>query len=210
MAFELAEAALPVDGTVQAELRHEWWRLASPGTWFTGSERVLIAFEARAARGWADADSGLREPVIEAAQSVSAAAEYVTRDWIAELLAEGMTIEEYVEVVGVVGRLSAVDSYLQGVGACEEPLPTPVEGEPSRRRNSAARWHRAFVPVQSENGAVFTLSAVPAEKEAMLRLLSAMYLTPVEMNDFVYSDELSRAQIEFLAIRVSYLNHCYY
>jgi hypothetical protein len=208
--FELRDAVLPVSDGVRAELRREWGRLAAPGTWLSGEERVAVAREARAARTFADADTELEPVLVEAAQSVSAAADLITRDWIADLLTRDITIEEYVEVVGIVSRLAAVDSYVRGVGSAEEALPDSAPGEPTRQRNINVRRRGAFVPTDPEDGARYALSAVPAEEEARDRLHAQLYLSTPQMADLSYQSELSRAQMELLAARVSFLNDCFY
>jgi len=210
VAFALEDALLPVPAEVRAALRREWQRLGAPGTWLSGRDRVAVAREARAARTLADGDTGLSPLLAEAAQSVSAAAEFVTREWVADLLARGLTIEQYVEVVGVVSRLAAVDAYVRGIGCAAEPLPDPAPGEPTREPNQQVRWRRAFVPTDPEDGARYALTAVPAEEEARDQLQAPLYLSTPQMADFAYQGALSRPQLEFLAARVSLLNDCFY
>ena len=209
--FGFDGAALPVDKTVRRAFRAEWQRLASAGTWFRGSERVAIAAEARAARSLASAGTDLSPPVVEAAQSISAAAQYVTRDWVEDLVARGVTLEQYVEVIGVVSRLAAVDGYCRGVGADLEPLPEPVPGDPSHERSDDAVLREAFVPTVSEDRAREALSAVPAEEDARRALSDALYLPDDAVGqDLTYQGVLSRPQMELLAARVSHLNDCSY
>ncbi len=47
--FSYAGAALPVREDLPATHRQAWRRLAQPGTWWTGRERVAIATEVRQA-----------------------------------------------------------------------------------------------------------------------------------------------------------------
>lgn len=210
MTFAFGDAALPVPDEVRAEFRREWQRLGQPGTWLSEEERVAVAREARAAHTFADGQTGAAPLLIEAAQSVSSAADLISREWVTDLFARGLTVEQYVEVVGVVSRLTAVDSYVRGVGSEEEPLPEPVAGEPLRRHNPDVRWRRAFVPTEHGDGALYALSAVPAEEYARDRIHGPLYLTTDQMADFTWSDVLSRAQMELLAARVSFLNDCFY
>lgn len=210
MAFDLAAAVLPVREAARAELRREWTRLAGPGTWFTGAERVAIAAEARAARADGEAGSGLAGPVVEAAQAVATDARHVRRDWVDDLAARGLAVEPYVEIVGIVARLSAVDTYVAGVGAAEEPLPGPATGEPSRERNGAAEYRDAFVPTVGADQAPFMLTAVPAEATAQMELHGPLYLTIEQMGDLELADRLTRAEMELVAARVSYRNDCFY
>lgn len=209
-AFALSAAALPVRDEIRAELRQEWRRLASAGTWFDGAARVAVAAEARAARQRVEAGTGLPPPVGEAAQAVSAAAAFVDRDWVDDLVRRGLAIEEYVEVCGVVGRLAAVDAYVAGVGAPQEPLPDPLPGEPSRQPSSAARRRAAFVPTDPGDQPPSGLSAVPAEARALLDLHTALYLPVERMGELAYRGDLSRPQMEFVAARTSQLNDCRY
>ncbi|WP_232806749.1 hypothetical protein [Geodermatophilus chilensis] len=210
MAFVLDGAVLPVPDGLREELRSQWQRLAMPGTWLSGEERVSVAREARAARTFADAYTGLDPLLTEAAQSVSAAADLITREWVSDLLARGLTVERFVEVVGIVSRLAAIDAYVRGIGSAEEPLPQPVAGEPTRSRNPDVRLRQAFVPTHPEDGARYALSAVPAEEDDRDRLHAQLYLSMEQMGDLTYQGLLSRAQMELLAARVSLLNNCFY
>ena len=47
--FDFARSPLPVHDERAEAFRHVWRRLAAPGTWWTGEERVSIAAVARAA-----------------------------------------------------------------------------------------------------------------------------------------------------------------
>ena len=49
MPLDFASVGFPVRGDLLASHREAWQRLASPGTWWTGAERVAIAAEVRAA-----------------------------------------------------------------------------------------------------------------------------------------------------------------
>jgi hypothetical protein len=51
---------------------------------------------------------------------------------------------------------------------------------------------------------------VPAEAEALLSLHGPLYLTVEQMQDPAYKKALTRAQMEFVAARTSYLNECHY
>jgi hypothetical protein len=210
MAFALSDAALPVPESVRSALRREWHRLAMPGTWLRGDERIAVAGEARAARTSGESGAAISPLLVEAAHSVSAAAQFVTRDWVEDLLARGLRVEEYVEAIGVVARLAAVDAYVRAVGAHEEELPEAIRGEPVRAVNDEVRWRGAFVPTAPADGASHALSAVPAELDAMWDLHSSLYLSEEQMADLGYRDRLLRPQMEFLAARVSHLNDCFY
>lgn len=208
MSFAMRDAILPVADDVRDVLGEEWRRLAAPGTWLAGEERVAVAAEARAARARAAGATGLAPAMVEVAHAVAASPGEITAAWVDDVVAAGPDVVTYVEVVGIVARLAAVDACVRGVGATEEPLPEPVPGEPSRERNPAARQRRAFVPTDGGDGPPTMLSAVPAEARAQMQLHGALYLTEQEMGDLARGTELPRPQMELVAARVSYLNHC--
>lgn len=208
MPFALADAALPVAEEVRSALRREWRHLAAPGTWLTGAQRVAVAAEARAARADAGERAALDPATAETARVVAANPGGITGAWVADVTGRGPGVAPYVEAVGVVARLAAVDACVRGVGAAEEPLPEPQPGEPSRQPNPAARQRRAFVPTDGGDGPPRMLSAVPAEARAQMQLHGALYLTEEEMGDLARGKELSRPQMELCTSRVSYLNHC--
>lgn len=210
MAFALTTATLPVRDEIRTGLREEWQRLADAGSWLDGATRVAVAAEARASRNRVETATGLPPAIAEAVQAVSAAASFVSREWVDDLVDRGLAVEEYVEITGVVGRLAAVDTYVEGVGAPQEPLPDPLPGEPSRQPNRAARRRAAFVPTEPGDGPPFALSAVPAEARAQLNLHAALYMSVEEMGDLAYRGDLARPQMEFVAARTSHLNDCRY
>ncbi len=191
-------------------LDHEWERLRSPGTWWTGAQRVAIAAVARAAR----ADQVLNppelpEPAIEAAARLSAHP-HINQAWVDSLAAKGLAAPAYVEILGVVARVNAVDTFLFGIDAPERPLPEPLDGEPSRELVADAAINGAYVPTVGEAWAPNALSAVAAEVDAMLGLHDVLYLSMPEMGDMKIEKGLTRAQMEFVAARTSVLNDCFY
>ena len=191
-------------------LNAEWTTLATPGTWWTGSERVAIAGHARASReGTSPPDAGLPEPAARAAARL-AAAPHVDAEWIDGLVADGLTLEAYVEIVGIVGRVSAIDSLMFGIGAQPQPLPLPLDGEPSRVRTEDAAMNGAFAPTVGTPGAPNALSAVSAEVDAMFALHGVLYLSLEEMAEPTIEKTLTRAQMELIAARTSLLNDCFY
>ena len=69
---------------------------------------------------------------------------------------------------------------------------------------------QAWVPIVGPAGALTVLSALPSEQAARNDVHGPLYLRPEEMQDFAYQGVLSRAQMELLAARTSYLNDCRY
>lgn len=147
--------------------REAWDRIANPGTWWTGSQRIAIAAEARAAdycsfcrkrrealspyseEGSHDAVSGdaLPEAAIDAIHRVVTDATRLTQNWIEGLTAQGVPDTHYVELLSVVVSIRSVDGFHNAMGLSPEPLPSPQEGEPSRMRPGAAVLGEAWVPM---------------------------------------------------------------
>ena len=198
-------------GAAYAEgLDREWDRLGRAGTWWTGAERVALAEVARAARAGDPLPStDLGEPAVEAAARLSADP-HVDATWVDDLEARGLSRPAYVETLGVVARLDAVDTFLFGIGAPTRPLPDPHQGDPARTPVPGARIDGGFVPTVGPAFPTSALSAVAAEQEAQTDLHGVLYMTIEQMGDPEIRLDLDRAQIEFVAARTSLLNHCFF
>ncbi len=202
---------LPLNKGYIDGLNNEWRHLASPGTWWTGAERVAIAAVARAAREHQrQPPVELPTPAIEAAKRLSAEP-HIDADWVNQLTAGGLMVEAYVELLGIVARLNAVDSFMFGIATdAPQPLPNPIAGDPSHRRVDAAAPNGGLVPTVGKASAPNALSAVQAETDAMLDLHGVLYLSIEEMGDLEITKSLTRAQMEFVAARTSLLNDCFF
>jgi hypothetical protein len=141
-----------------------WQRLASPGTWWTGTERVAMAAEARHARdcpfcaaraavlspfavGGAHSrlDSSLTDAAIEAIHRISTDPGRLGETWFLRLRNAGLGEEAYVELVSVVAVVTAVDTFRRAAGLEPWALPAPMHGSPTRRRPAGARPGLAWV-----------------------------------------------------------------
>ena len=242
-----AAARAPVRSDIIAAHEQLWQQLAEPGTWWTGAERVAIAAEVRTARTCAlcterksalspSAVQGQHEtlgvlpaPVVDMIHRITTDPGRLSKDWHEQLVADGLEDTHYIETLGVVVRTVSIDSFCRGMGLPPHPLPTPVPGEPSRRRPPQAQpdvaWV-AMIPSGQETGSdadiywgqpapnvIRAMSLVPDEVRASLHILvPAQYMEPLRGIDPTYSGgrAISRAQMELLAARVSALNQCFY
>ncbi len=186
----------------------EWARIAAPGTWWSGHERVAIATEARYSRG---SSQDLTDAAIEAAGRVAADAASIRADDVRRWAEAGLDGFAYVELVGIVARLAAIDVASLGLGVDERPLPSALPGEPSRIKPEEAAITTGWAPTIGPAGAPGCLSAVPAELDAMFDVHNILYLSMVEMADLdIVRDGVHRAQMEVTAARTSWLNECFY
>lgn len=236
-----ADAEYPVSPETEALHADELLSFARPGTWGTANQRTAIAAEARKARCEAGVlesagDEGLAtaanlpEPARRLAREVALGGVGINRDYCNQVQAEGVTEGAYVEIVGVVARLTHLDVFARGIGVPSRQLGEPMEDkEPSRERPDVAKkegFFTASIPSAPEGGelaeSIFgkspapnilrSLSLVPDEARRLNRIMDQEYFSIETIFDLTYSshDALSRPQIEIVAAKVSQLNQCFY
>ncbi len=165
--FDYAESAYPVREDIPEAHRRAWARLAAPGSWWTGSERVALAAETRAAAGCslcrdrkralspfqvdgehatAPGADGLPAVAVDAVHRIVTDASRLTRAWFEKLAAQGLSDGHYVELLGIVVVVRSIDRFHDGLGLDWERLPEPVPGEPSHYAPRGARSEGAWVP----------------------------------------------------------------
>ena len=236
---------LPVRAGLKREIARAWERLASPGTWWNAKERLAIAAEVRNARhcglclqrkealspytaaGPHDSLRALSAPIVEVVHRVSTDAGRLTKKWLHAMLNDGVTEEQYVEAVGVIALITALDSFDLALGLEQRPLPAARPGKPGRHRPAGAArdlaWVHTVAPealgaadpdpysVHGTKNIHRALSLVPQEVLNFFDLDVELYLKDHEIRDFATEYRaLTHAQIELLAGRVSALNGCYY
>ena len=187
--------------------------MAAPGTWWSAAERVAIADVARLA--YHGNRPPVRDEIPEAAQEAAALISHrpagVTSVRIQRWQEHGLDPFHYVELVGIVASLTAVDTFHRALELEVEPLPDPTAGEPTRQMpSSGASVTKAWVPMVGPPSIPISLSAVPAEMAALEELHGPMYLSYEEMSDPAIRRGLSRSQMELVAGRTSAINECFY
>lgn len=170
MTFDYAAAPYPIRRDLPEAHRRAWQRLARPGTWWSGAERVAIAAEARRASacelcrerrhalspyasGEHEARDLLSAAAVDAVHRLVTDAARLTHTWVEKSAAAGLDDARYVELLGVVVTLLSIDAFHCGLGLPIEPLPAPEAGEPTRYRPAQARSDGAFVPMIPADGA---------------------------------------------------------
>ena len=238
-------ATLPIRPGLAQECARAWERLAAPGTWWTGAERLAIAAESRHAPACAlcrrrkealspygddgahDTLGVLAPAMAEIVHRLTTDAGRLTKKWLASMLAEGVSEEQYIEAVGVIAVITALDTFERSLGLPLRALPAAGPGAPTRHRPAGAQRDIAWVstvaperllPGDPDPYAVHgtknihrALSLVPQEVFNFFDLDVELYLKDHEIRDFTQEYRaLSHPQIELLAGRVSALNGCYY
>jgi hypothetical protein len=170
-AFSYTGAPFPLREDIVLAQCRAWERLARPGSWWTGAERVAIAAETRnaracalclerrealspeAVRGEHDRRGGLPPAAVEAIHRIATDPGRLSRRWCQRVLADGLSDGHYVELVGVLVTVLSIDAFHRGLGLDPEPLPEPVAGEPTRYRPARAADEGAYVPMLPVGGA---------------------------------------------------------
>jgi alkylhydroperoxidase family enzyme len=225
-------------------IERAWRHLASHGTWWTGAQRLAMVAETRNAvtcplclarkaalspytlQGTHQSPGALPETVVDVIHRVRTDAGRLTESWLQRTLAAGLTDAEYVEIVGVVATVTALDTFSRALGQPLRPLPQPRSGEPTRRRPKNARKQIAWVPtvlpneITPEDGDPFryggvhiqqALSLVPDTVAGFFDLDVQLYLMQDHIRDFgTEYRAISHAQIELIAAKASHMNGCFY
>jgi len=253
MLISYSNAPVPVRDDIVAAHERAWNRIARAGAWFDGKTRLAIAAETRHAANCAlcarrkesvspygiagqhDTLGALPERLVEQIHRIVTDPGRLTRGWFDSLMASGTPDTEYVETVGVVATVVAIDTFCRAIGVPLHPLPAPQNGAPHQRRPRTARqrgeaWVAMIHPKDLEGeldsaeeqslasywGGVpanirRALSLVPEEAYEWFRLVEVQYLPGKAMRDFANEYRaITHAQIELVAGRVSVLNQCFY
>ena len=218
--------------------------IRSPGTWWTGEERVAIAAESRAAAGCTlcrsrkaslsptavagrhDGPHRLPENVVDTVHRIRTDPARLSKTWFDGVIAGGVDVARYVELVGVSTLTAGLDYFARAFGIAPFPLPAPRPGAPSRHRPAGAKPEGAWVPMIAPEDAVGpeadvynggfvpnimrALSLVPDEVRALRQTSGAHYVPVEQIPDPTVHRALTRPQMELVAARVSAINECFY
>jgi len=165
-------SAFPVRQDLMAAHRRAWQRLARPGDWWTGAERVAIAAEVRNAwhcplcnarkaalspytiQGTHHALGELPLAAIDVVHRIVTDPGRLTQTWFAKTMgSHEITDGQYVEIVDVIVSVVSIDSFCRGIGVPLHPLSEAEPAGPSRYRPATARMESAWVPMIPVDGA---------------------------------------------------------
>ena len=165
MAFEYRDSNLAIRNDLIEANRRAWERIAAPGSWWSGAERVALAAEVRAAsrcalcaerkaalspfavQGEHDCVAALPAAAVDLVHRLTTDPGRLSRQWYDDTIAAGLTPERYVEIVGLVTTVVSIDSFHRGIGAALEPLPEPRGGAPNNYRPGGVSDLGAYVPM---------------------------------------------------------------
>jgi hypothetical protein len=244
--FAFADSSYPIRSDISAAYNKYWQQLASPGTWWTGPERVAIAAEVRNAthceycsqrkqalspynfEGEHSCGDSLPKCAVDAVHRIITDQSRITRSYIDEGANHELSVERYVELLGITVAVVSIDEHMRALGLALEPLPTPIEGEISQYRPSGLEHETAHVPMIGEKtiatkeadlwqpgqtaNVVRALSLVPNALREWRHIGDVQYLNENRMMDLsgATGRTINRMQIELVAGRVSSHNECFY
>ena len=196
--FDYSPAVVEVREDLRDAHRRLWEHVRSPGTWWTGTQRVAIAAEARAAvncslcgerqqalsadavRGEHDSAASLPETTVEAIHRIRTDPARLSRRWFDGVIAGGLAETAYVELVGVVTLVTGLDYFARSLGLRPFPLPEPLPGEPSRHRPESAKPGTAWVPMIAPEDAVGAEADLYPDSPFIPNIMRALSLVPEE------------------------------
>ena len=219
--FRYDDTSVEIGDDIAASHLEAWAMLAEPGTWWTGPERLAIAARARHRfaerdtppwlRGVPPSDGTLAAEVEDVVDRVTLDAGSIDRAWASDAIA---TIGDghYVELIAVVATVVMVDVFAEAVGSAPEPLPSPIDGAPSRERPDGLGDIGAHVPALDPFPAANVaraLSLVP-DANRLFRAVSVPAYSAPGFAELAWETPLSRPQVELVASRVAAMNECFY
>lgn len=209
--FTFVDSMVPVPADLGPLFAATWDDLAAPGMAWSGRERVDIAAVARAARRREPSpEVPLPPAAIEASQRVAAEPSTLSQE-VVHRLVDALGELRYVELVGVVATLAAVDTFTQLVGDGITPLPQAVPGEPTPPGTiDGLKRRSAWVSMAGPPRPRFSLSAAPLSQTTFNRLLDRLYMDREELHGTGPVRGLSRSQMELVILSVSHSNECFY
>jgi alkylhydroperoxidase family enzyme len=234
------ETELPIRDAVlkaHAALLEHW---ASPGTWWSATERFAIVNEVRTAwdadqlspwvrpstvDGLVADDHVLPAAVVDIIWRITNHTSTLTRDWYDSFVPDQVSAEQYVEVLSLVSMANMVDRFADSLSMDRLALSEPRAGEPSRYRPDGVEIARHWVPTASLEDTHWspdmpmeapnvrrTLNLVPAEAAILWMLIDAHYIAGGILSelDSGRNWSIERPHFELLATRTSALNECFY
>ena len=221
--FDYALQGHDVPDVIAEAHRAAWARMAGPGSWWTGPQRVEIGRLAREARMQRNDPPWLRDQIpalseclperaADVVRRVAADVHSIDKAW-AMACVEDLGDAAYVEICAVTVCVTAIDAFAEALGVPLEELPEALSGTPDGLRPEGLSEVGAFValtePFAGPNVAR-ALSLAPNDNMAFFGLVGSMYAM-ADFQELIWTDRpLSRPQVELVAARVSAINECFY
>ncbi len=205
--LDYSAAGIPVRDDLQAAHRAIWNQLRSPGTWWTGVQRVAVAAETRHAarcdlcrrrkaalspggvQGQHDTLGVLSASAVDVIHRVHMDPARLSRSWFDHAVASDLSEAEYVELIGVVTMVVGVDFCARALGIPPFPLPAPLPGEPSRRLPDSAKPGTAWVPMIAPEDAIGSEVGLYGDAPFVPNIVRALSLVPEQVRTLRQSSD---------------------
>lgn len=199
--FDYSKATYPIRSDIADAYRAYWTKLAAPGSWWSGEQRIAIAQESRNALTCSfcaerkdslspygvegEHDHGARLPgvAVDAVHRLITDQTRITQSYVDDNVTKGLSKEAYVELVGVVVAVFSIDEFHRALDMPVESLPAAQPGKPSEYRPANLSEDIGFVPTVSKDGAIGNESDLwPADFGR--NVLRALSLVPDAFRDW--------------------------
>ena len=210
--FDYAKAPVSIRDDIAVAHRRFWSKLAQPGSWWTGAERIAIAAESRNAlacdfcreRKQAlspyavqgehqrdhDTEGLLSIAAVDAVHRIITDQGRITRQYVEDNVDAGLSKGAYVELVGIVVAMFSIDEFHRALGLGLERLPDPEAGDITRYRPAMLSEDMGFVPTVPPEGSTGNETDLwPVGRTA--NVVRALTLVPDALRDW---RDLSAAQ----------------
>jgi hypothetical protein len=195
----------------KAGLDQAFGQLAKAGGWWTGSQRIAIAEEGRAARKCLlcgerkaalspysvsnsvsnqshDSVSTLSAHTVDIIHRITTDPGRLSQRWYDEAISGGMRPEELVEITSIIGVVTVADTLSRALSLPERALPESLAGEPHRHPVSGTRIDRAWVPMVDPESAEGMLKMMYDRVESaagfVFNVVRALTAVPEAVQDF--------------------------
>ena len=234
------DSEYPVTNDIEKVHETQINSMGESGTWGTGTQRLAIAKTARVAcyeAGVLEKPSTenlsdeilLPDIVSDIVKRIAITPKDLNKKFYDKAINDGISEGEYVEIVGIVSRLTSMDVFARAIGVPLRSLPNAQKKAPTRIRPIEAIKELAWastIPNGIEGGKlgkklygnmpkpyiVRALSMVPDELKMHMELEKVQYSKMDKVLDFSYTHHkgLNRSQIELVAGRISAINECFF
>jgi hypothetical protein len=177
-----------------------------------------------------DSSTGLPPGAVDAIHRLVTDPARLTEAWLASQTGgDNMSVGAYVELLSIVVAVLSIDTFHTTLGLPLEALPDAQPGAPTGYTPPGLETTTAWVPmIDAENtgpdeqdlwgsgpmipNVVRAMSLVPDGVRLLKNLSAAQYLAMGDVGDADAPGgrSITRAQIEFVAARVSSINDCFY
>ena len=200
-AKSFAASTLPVRADLVEAHEHAWAAIAAPGTWLSGTQRVAVAAEIRAAfacahcarikaalspygvEGAHDSLGELPPAQVELIHRVVNDPGRLSERWTESVLARGVDEGTYVEIAGIVAMVMIMDTCHRALGLPLRALPVPAKGEPTRYRPPGAKKRAAWLSlVEPEDTVAADGPMYPSPKAGYI--YRGLSLVPQTLRDY--------------------------